>query len=31
VIISVTDPAPPPVVLGGSQTTVSASFTLQIQ
>jgi hypothetical protein len=31
VIISVTDPAPPPVVLGGSQTTVSASFTLQVQ
>jgi hypothetical protein len=31
VIISVTDPAPPPVVFGGSQTTVSASFTLQIQ
>jgi hypothetical protein len=31
IIISVTDPAPPPVVFGGSQTTVSASFTLQVQ
>jgi hypothetical protein len=30
VIISVTDPAPPPVVFGGSQTTVSGSFTLGI-
>uniref|UniRef100_Q023T9 Ig family protein n=1 Tax=Solibacter usitatus (strain Ellin6076) TaxID=234267 RepID=Q023T9_SOLUE len=31
IIISVTDPAPPPVVFGGSQTTVSGSFTLQVQ
>jgi hypothetical protein len=31
VIISVTDPAPPPQVFGGSLQTVSASFTLAVQ